>query len=200
MAFLPLHIEPVSTEYDNLFELSERGHETNDGYSPFRWQANASYFFRGANTAKTFPMAMNMYLKECSVEELQLLLNRTHFLSIRMYYGDEEGDTSCVSAHTLSFAGLRDPQYRTLLQHDLQDNVACVIHTGPLWHFMGMNRIMVSHKRIEMGFVGIITTHPPQHSYIMGFQMYGRDQYPNETEARAKENEEADGIFIIRTK
>ena len=199
MSFLPLELAKFKGTYNGLFTLVERGTKLGDDYTYYRWTLNRSWFLRGYDSSELFPLTVNLYLKECPQEELNALLDRKHFLRIRLFYEGEDGATTGLTVSNLSLAGLKDPKYRELFESCPSSKIPCEINVGPLWHFLGVDQVMCEHREIHMGIIGISVDFPPRQDYIMGLELFGRDQYPTETtEEEIKANEEAEEIFIVR--
>lgn len=200
MAFIPTEIVKFKGTYDGLFKLETRPKKIDDNYTSYLWKLERPWFFKGADQTELFPMAINLYLKECTEEEHSALLDRQHFLKIKMFYG-EDGTVSYIAIANFTLAGLDDPRYRALLSSCPSSKIPCELNIGPLWHYLGIDRIMCQHRHIDMGVIGIIPTFPiPQQVYIVGAELFGRDQYPTETtEEKIKAAEEVDRIFIVRS-
>lgn len=213
--FFPIDVMESSREFDDLFQLTERSRKDRESYTPYIWKAQKSKFFRLCDTIKVFPLAVNLYLKTCTYEELSDLLNKEYFLRIMMYYDDEECSVSCISVMNLTIADLNDQKYKELMlscrnvvdtpsgtsipDQFRESLIPCEINMGPIWHLFGASKFMCKNRRIENGFNVIAPGRMPAMAYVMGLELIGRDPHPFEdTEEKIKETEEADGIFIVR--
>ena len=197
MSFIIDHIMKSSTEFDNLFTLIKHSKKIEDSYTPYIWELDRPLFFKGCDYGKVWPLSINSYLKICSESELSVLLNKQNFLRINMYY-NEDCTKSYISVMNLDFVSLVDEKYKELLLSCNKSMIPCEINMGPIWHFTGINRMMLRSRHIDLGFSLIdIKTHKLYP--ILGIELLGRDAYPTETtEDQIKEMEEREKIFIIR--
>lgn len=162
----------------------------------------------------SFPLAINLYLRDCTEEELTDLLEKEHYLYVRTFYKGEGTDVNCIAVSNRSISGLNDPNYRVLLydcwrspvipknrRDPLQlryDVIPCVIELGTLWHFVGIDKTMCKKRRVALRYDVLPPGSGLEMCYIMGLELYGRDPYPGETEEQLKDVEEKDGVFIRR--
>jgi hypothetical protein len=192
-----IDIAKSSREFDDIFQLTTQSQKKNNSYLPYIWKAPKPLFFKGCDYVKVFPMAVNLYLRTCNEEELIDLLTKRHFLRISMYYDDDECIVTCISVMNLTIADLEDHKYQQLLLSCAR--VPCEIRVGPLWHFIGINRMMCQNRRVEAGYIVVNPTISPFPFYEFGIQLYGRNAYPTETtETMIQEREQLENIFILR--
>lgn len=177
-----------SREYDDLFQLTDRSKKVGDSYTSYIWRIDRPLFFKGCNTLKVFPLSINLYLKSCTDVELGDLLQKKHYLRVRMYH---DGDSSFISVSNLDILGANDQRYRQLLLSCPAELIPVEINLGPMWHYLGASRQMCKSRRIELAYTDQIDT-------IFGLILLGRDFYPGESEAAILEAEKAEDIFIIR--
>lgn len=200
MAFLVLDKVEFSGKYNGMFQLERRSEECRGSYSPYLWKSSTPFLFKGCDHAELLSCVVNLYLQICTDSELSGLLDKTHFLKVKAYYGDEECSTAYVEIWNLTFKDLNDPRYQKLLLSCPEIFVPCTFDLGPLWHFLGLNREMCKERHIYMGYTGArIGQGLPVSDYVMGTQLFGRDAYPGEdTEEKIRQAEEGDEIFIVR--
>jgi hypothetical protein len=198
MVYIPIDVLPSSREVDDVFQLCSRSTKVANDYTAYVWKAQKQHFFQRCDYTAVFPLAVNLYLKTCSEEELSDLLTKQHFLRIKMYYDSEGCTTSCIAVQNLTIAGLNDPKYKDLMLSCPSGMVPSEITMGPIWHYVGFDRDMCSHRRVENGSVGM-DTDTMEMVATMGVRLFGRDKYPDETtEEIIKEREVLEEIFIIR--
>jgi hypothetical protein len=213
--FLSIDVMESSREFDDLFQLTKRSEKQDGGYKAYVWKYDKPKFFKLCDTTKVFPMAVNLYLKTCTEEELSELLNKEHFLRIEMAYEGEDCDVSCISVQNLTISDLHDEKYKELMLkiRNIKDEpseiptfeqireplIPCEINLGPSWHMFGASKFMCTHRLIENGMHVVSLGRMPAVGYIMGLELIGRDPHPFEdTEEKIKDAEESDGIFIVR--
>ena len=199
MSFIVTDVLKSSSEFDDLFQLTDKSRKIEGSYTPYVWKAKKSHFFRGCDYTQVFPLSINLYLKICTEEELTDILNKKNFLRVRMYYDNEECSVSCIAIRNLTIDGLDDPKYKEFILSCPNDMIPCEINMGPIWHYTGINRVMFKHRQIELAFEVINLNSFPSIELVMGITLLGRDAYPDETtEEIIKQTEDIEDIFIIR--
>lgn len=189
------NIMKSSREFDSKFELDSYSWGTQE--KNYLWKSHEAFFFHGCDTLKVFPLAINLYLNVCSEGELYFLFDKKCYLRVRMFYEDKACTVSCIKVYNLAIGGLEDPNYKNLLLSCPKDMVPVEMNLGPLWYYMGFNKVMCQNRRIEL--VGnMFSSNGFSVEFVAGSQLYGRDAYPKETEEEIKMIEEEDDIFILR--
>lgn len=84
-------------QFENIFELDTRAalletsvQSLENCYSAYICKAPIPHFFAGCDTLKVFLLAINLYLSQCTNEELALLLTKKNFFRVNMYYNDTQ--------------------------------------------------------------------------------------------------------------
>lgn len=152
-----------------------------DKKESYIWESNQKHMYRGCNSMMIFPFSINLYLKCCSNNELNRLLNRKYFLKIDLF--DNKDEMSCVAAQLLSINGLVDENYQKLINSCPDDMVPCVMMLGPFWHLLWLNKEMCIMKHIMV---------------MVGSQLVGRDAFSGESEDDIQIIEKREEIFIVR--
>lgn len=159
-----------------------------DGYT---WKSHEKLYFKGQDTTIMFPMIANLYLKVCSLSELDKSLMSDYVVRMQCYYG--ENDESFITGTCLDVSGFNSEFFRDLYRRNPFNTVNFTIEVGPFWHYFGIDKTMWVNRHITTGYLL-----PQVGGYIIGMRLYGRDNYPNEdTDEKIAEMEEIEDIFIL---
>ena len=147
---------------------------------------NSTYFFTN-NLKDVFSGVIQLFLDNCTENEINRLLSKQCTLRIKLFSRDEK---SYVETTVVSISGYNEPKLRNIFSSLTEHFISCEIILEIYEHYLVIFDQCIIQKSIDIPFIYNDVL------YEKGINMIGRTSYRDETDEEIIRKQEEYNIFI----